>query len=94
VIHIGASLPLTGPYEKVSRICKNGYDFWTKTYGGKMVVAGKEREVKWTIYDDERGGIRRDAAPAIQWVGNPAVAKIVAPNSMSEFVGTYPKQAW
>lgn len=58
VVHFGASLPLSGPYEKVSRICKDAYGFWTKTYGGKMVVAGREREIKWTIYDDENNASR------------------------------------
>jgi branched-chain amino acid transport system substrate-binding protein len=58
VVRIGASLPLSGPYEKVSRICKDGFDFWTRTYGGKMVVAGKERDVKWIIYDDENNASR------------------------------------
>ena len=58
VIHIGASLPLTGPYEKVARICKDAYDFWTRTYNGKMVVAGKERQIKWTFYDDENNSSR------------------------------------
>lgn len=54
----GASLPFTGPYEKVSKIVRDGYDFWTKTVGGKMNVAGKTREVKWVIYDDENNASR------------------------------------
>lgn len=58
VVHIGASLPLTGPYEKVAKIYKDAYDFWSKTSGNKMVVAGKEMEVKWTIYDDENNASR------------------------------------
>jgi branched-chain amino acid transport system substrate-binding protein len=58
VVHIGASLPLTGPYEKVSKIYKDGYDFWTKMSGGKMTVAGQPRAVKWTIYDDENNASR------------------------------------
>ena len=58
VIHIGASLPMTGPYEKVARICKDAYDFWTKTYGGEMVVAGRKRKIKWTLYDDENNPSR------------------------------------
>jgi len=43
---------------------------------------------------DERGRIRRDSAPAVQWTGNPAMAKIVAPTAMSEFAGAYPKATW
>jgi branched-chain amino acid transport system substrate-binding protein len=58
VVHIGASLPLTGSYEKVARICKDAYDFWTKTYNGKMVVGGKERQIRWTFYDDENNSSR------------------------------------
>ncbi|WP_431854270.1 amino acid ABC transporter substrate-binding protein [Azospirillum sp.] len=58
VVHIGASLPLTGPYEKVSKIYRDGYDFWTKMSGGKMTVAGQPRTVKWTIYDDENNASR------------------------------------
>jgi ABC-type branched-chain amino acid transport systems, periplasmic component len=58
VVHIGASLPLTGTYEKVSRICRDGYDFFTKVYEGKMNVAGQLREVKLTIYDDENNASR------------------------------------
>lgn len=55
---IGASLPYTGPYEKVSKIVRDGYDFWTKTTGGKMIIAGKPRDVKWIIYDDENNASR------------------------------------
>lgn len=54
----GASLPFTGAYEKVSKIVRDGYDFWSKTVGGKMTVAGKTREVKWVIYDDENNASR------------------------------------
>src|SRR3546814_13555691 len=54
----GASLPFTGPYEKVSKTVRDGYDFWSKTVGGKMTVAGKTREVKWNIYDDENNASR------------------------------------
>ncbi len=54
----GASLPFTGPYEKVSKIYRDGYDFWTKTVGGKITVGGKVREVKWLIYDDENNASR------------------------------------
>lgn len=54
----GASLPLTGPYEKVSKILRDGYDFWTRTVGGRITVAGKPREVKWVMYDDENNASR------------------------------------
>lgn len=58
VVHIGASLPLTGAYEKVSRIYRDGYDFFIKSYGGKMIVAGQPRDIKLTIYDDENNPSR------------------------------------
>jgi len=58
VVHFGASLPLTGPYEKVSKIYKDGYDLWTQTVGGKINVGGQEADVKWTIYDDENKAAR------------------------------------
>jgi ABC-type branched-chain amino acid transport systems, periplasmic component len=58
VIHFGGSLPLTGTYEKVARIYRDAYDFWGKTVGGQITVAGKPREVKWTIYDDENNASR------------------------------------
>ncbi|MCC7347070.1 MAG: amino acid ABC transporter substrate-binding protein [Variibacter sp.] len=57
-LHLGASLPLTGPYEKVSKIYKDGYEFWTETVGGKINVGGKQRDVKWTVYDDENNAAR------------------------------------
>lgn len=79
VVHIGASLPLTGPYEKVSRICKDAFDFWTRTYGGRMVVGGKEREVKWTIYDDENNASR--AAQLTE--------KLISDDKVDLIVGTY-----
>src|SRR3546814_3502760 len=58
LVVFGASLPFTGPYEKVSKTVRDGYDFWRKTVGGKMTVAGKTREVKWIIYDDENNASR------------------------------------
>lgn len=79
VVHIGASLPLTGPYEKVSRICKDAFDFWTRTYDGKMVVAGRERAVKWTIYDDENNASR--AAQLTE--------KLISDDKVDLVVGTY-----
>lgn len=57
-VHFGASLPLSGPYEKVSRVYRDGYDFWTRTVGGKINVGGKMRDVKWSIYDDENNASR------------------------------------
>ncbi len=57
-VHFGASLPLTGPYEKVSTVYKDAYDLWTKTVGGKITLAGQEADVKWTVYDDENKAAR------------------------------------
>ncbi len=57
-VHFGASLPLTGPYEKVSKIYKDAYDLWTKTVDGKISVGGQETDVKWTVYDDENKAAR------------------------------------
>ena len=57
-VHFGASLPLSGPYEKVSKMYKQAYDMWTNTVGGKIIVGGQEADVKWTIYDDENKAAR------------------------------------
>jgi branched-chain amino acid transport system substrate-binding protein len=57
-VHFGASLPLSGPYEKVSKVYKDAYDLWTQTVGGKIVLAGQEADVKWTVYDDENKAAR------------------------------------
>lgn len=57
-VHIGASLPLTGTYEKVSRICRDGYEFFLKANNGKMIVAGEPRDIRLTIYDDENNASR------------------------------------
>ncbi|KSV87253.1 amino acid ABC transporter substrate-binding protein [Sinorhizobium sp. GL28] len=79
VVHIGASLPLTGAYEKVSRICRDGYDFFTKVYDGKMLVAGKQRNIKLTIYDDENNASR--AAQLTE--------KLISDDKVDIIVGTY-----
>ena len=57
-VHFGSSLPLTGPYEKVARIYKDAYEFWSETVGGKMIVGGQEMDVAWTVYDDENNAAR------------------------------------
>lgn len=58
VVHLGTSLPLTGPYEKVARIYQDGYSFWSETVGNKMTIAGEDYDVRWTIYDDENSAAR------------------------------------
>lgn len=78
-VHIGASLPLTGTYEKVSRICRDGYDFFTKVYDGKMTVAGELRDVKLTIYDDENNASR--AAQLTE--------KLISDDKVDLVLGTY-----
>ncbi|MCL4188086.1 MAG: amino acid ABC transporter substrate-binding protein [Rhodobacteraceae bacterium] len=57
-VHLGCSLPLTGPYEKVSRIYKDAYEFWSETVGHKMSIGGQDYDVRWTIYDDENSAAR------------------------------------
>lgn len=79
VVHFGASLPLTGTYEKVSRICKDGFDFWTRTYGNRMVVGGREREIRWTIYDDENNASRTAQL----------TEKLISQDGVDLIVGTY-----
>ncbi len=78
-VHIGASLPLTGPYEKVSKICRDGYNFFTKVYGGKMNVAGELRDIKLTIYDDENNASR--AAQLTE--------KLISDDKVDLVLGTY-----
>jgi branched-chain amino acid transport system substrate-binding protein len=78
-VHIGASLPLTGPYEKVSRICRDGYDFFTKVYDGKMNIAGEPRDIKLTIYDDENNASR--AAQLTE--------KLISDDKVDLVLGTY-----
>lgn len=78
-VHIGASLPLTGPYEKVSKICRDGYDFFGKMYGGKMNVAGEMRDIKLTIYDDENNASR--AAQLTE--------KLISDDKVDLVLGTY-----
>ncbi|OAE48194.1 amino acid ABC transporter substrate-binding protein [Agrobacterium tumefaciens] len=58
VIKFGGSLPLTGTYEKVARIYRDGYDFWSKTVGGEISIGGKTYKTAWTIYDDENNASR------------------------------------
>jgi len=58
VIKFGGSLPLTGTYEKVAKIYRDGYDFWSKTVGGQINVGGKTYKTAWTIYDDENNASR------------------------------------
>ncbi|TDP45583.1 amino acid ABC transporter substrate-binding protein [Zavarzinia compransoris] len=57
-VHFGASLPLTGAYEKVAKVYRDGYDFWTRTVGGRIEVAGMPMAVKWSVYDDENNASR------------------------------------
>jgi len=78
-VHIGASLPLTGAYEKVSRVYRDGYDFFTKIYGGKMNIAGETRDVKLTIYDDENNASR--AAQLTE--------KLISDDKVDLVLGTY-----
>lgn len=79
VVHIGASLPLTGPYEKVSKISRDGYEFFTKVYGGKMNVAGQLRDIKLTIYDDENNASRTAQL----------TEKLVSDDKVDLILGTY-----
>lgn len=79
VVHIGASLPLTGTYEKVSRICRDGYDLFTRVYGGKMNIAGQMRDIKLTIYDDENNASR--AAQLTE--------KLISDDKVDLVLGTY-----
>lgn len=79
VVHIGASLPLTGTYEKVSRICRDGYNFFSKVYGGKMTIAGEPRDIKLTIYDDENNASR--AAQLTE--------KLISDDKVDLVLGTY-----
>jgi branched-chain amino acid transport system substrate-binding protein len=78
-VHIGASLPLTGTYEKVSKICRDGYNFFTKVYGGKMNIAGEMRDIKLTIYDDENNASR--AAQLTE--------KLISDDKVDLVLGTY-----
>ncbi|MEQ9257707.1 MAG: amino acid ABC transporter substrate-binding protein, partial [Roseovarius sp.] len=78
-VHLGASLPLTGPYEKVSKIYRDAYDFWTKTSGGTMKVAGEDWKVDWTIYDDENNASRTAQL----------TEKLISDDSVDLIVGTY-----
>lgn len=78
-VHIGASLPLTGPYEKVARICRDGYDFFTKVYDGKMNVGGELRDIKLTIYDDENNASRSAQL----------TEKLISDDKVDIIVGTY-----
>ena len=57
-VHIGCSLPLTGHYEKVSKIYKDAYEFWSETVDNNISIGGQDYDVKWTIYDDENSAAR------------------------------------
>ena len=57
-VHLGTSLPLTGPYEAVAKIYQDGYRFWSETVGNKMTIAGEDYDIRWTIYDDENNAAR------------------------------------
>ncbi|MFG1299687.1 amino acid ABC transporter substrate-binding protein [Xanthobacter sp. V3C-3] len=57
-VHFGCSLPLTGTYEKVARIYRDGYDFWARTVNNEIMVGGKPMGVRWTVYDDENNPSR------------------------------------
>ena len=57
-VHLGCSLPLSGPYEKVSTIYRDAYQFWSETVDNKMTIGGQDYDVKWTIYDDENSAAR------------------------------------
>lgn len=57
-VRFGGSLPLTGTYEKVAKIYRDGYDFWSRTVGNEISVAGKKMAVEWKIYDDENNASR------------------------------------
>ncbi len=58
VVRFGASLPLSGQYEKVAKVYRDGYDFWTRTVGGKISVGGRTMAVQWSVYDDENNASR------------------------------------
>jgi len=79
VVKMGASLPLTGTYEKVSKIYRDAYEFWTETLGGKLQVAGQELPVEWTIYDDE------NQAPRTAQL----TEKLINDDKVDLIVGTY-----
>ena len=53
VVKFGCSLPLTGSYEQVSKIYRNGYEFWAETVKNKIRVGDRELPVEWVFYDDE-----------------------------------------
>jgi branched-chain amino acid transport system substrate-binding protein len=57
-LHLGTSLPLTGPYERVAKIYKDAYEFWSEVVGGKIKVGNRDMDVRWTIYDDENSAAR------------------------------------
>ncbi len=76
---IGASLPLTGTYEKVSKIYRDAYEFWTETVGGKLNVGGTEMPIEWTIYDDE------NQAPRTAQL----TEKLINDDKVDLIVGTY-----
>lgn len=57
-VHLGTSLPLSGPYEAVAKIYQDGYRFWSETAGNKMTIAGEDYDIRWTIYDDENNAAR------------------------------------
>lgn len=78
-VKMGASLPLTGTYEKVSKIYRDAYEFWTETVGGKLNVAGSELPIEWVIYDDE------NQAPRTAQL----TEKLINDDKVDLIVGTY-----
>lgn len=53
VVKFGCSLPLSGSFERVSKLYRSGYELWAETVGNKMRVGDYELDVEWVFYDDE-----------------------------------------